>query len=328
MTITSLPAAPARSDPPAEFITKADAFVVALAQLVTEVNAATLALNLNATSDTSSTSNSIGTGAKTFTVSASKSWLGGMFIVIADTAAPSTNSMIAQVTSYNSGTGALVVDVKATLGSGTFISWIISQTTNPIPINNSVATAALQDGAVSTIKLADGAFNGLTTVILDPAADFVAIADGSDAGKNKKALVPTASQTVKGLIEIATSAETTTGTDQTLAMTPGLADYHPAIAKAWVSFNATGVPAIADSYNVSSLTDNGVGDITVNLSITLSSANMAVGGWARDTVNNFPTISGATVSGPTTTSVRCRISNGANTSLDAVYNSIIIMGRK
>jgi len=33
--------------------------------------------------------------------------------------------------------------------------------------------------------------------------------------------------------------------------------------KAWVNFNGTGTIAIRDSYNVTSLTDNGVGDYTV-----------------------------------------------------------------
>jgi hypothetical protein len=74
-----------------------------------------------------------------------------MFIVIADTAAPSTNSMIAQVTSYNSGTGALVVDVKGTLGSGTKTAWTISQTTNPLSLDDSVTFARMQNIATQRI---------------------------------------------------------------------------------------------------------------------------------------------------------------------------------
>jgi hypothetical protein len=35
-------------------------------------------------------------------------------------------------------------------------------------------------------------------------------------------------------------------------------------AKAWVNFNGTGTVAIRASYNVSSITDNGTGDYTVN----------------------------------------------------------------
>lgn len=45
MTITTLPDAPSRSDTPANFITKADAFVAALAVLVTEMNLAIASAN-------------------------------------------------------------------------------------------------------------------------------------------------------------------------------------------------------------------------------------------------------------------------------------------
>ena len=35
---------------------------------------------------------------------------------------------------------------------------------------------------------------------------------------------------------------------------------HNGTSKAWVNFNGTGTPAARDSYNQSSLTDNGTGD--------------------------------------------------------------------
>lgn len=44
-------------------------------------------------------------------------------------------------------------------------------------------------------------------------------------------------------------------------------------AKAWVNFNGTGVVAILDSFNVSSITDNGVGDYTVNFTNAMPSAD-------------------------------------------------------
>jgi len=45
------------------------------------------------------------------------------------------------------------------------------------------------------------------------------------------------------------------------------------IAKAWVNFNGTGAVAIRASYNVSSITDNGTGDYTVNFTTALADAN-------------------------------------------------------
>jgi lipocalin len=47
-------------------------------------------------------------------------------------------------------------------------------------------------------------------------------------------------------------------------------------AKAWVNFNGTGTIAARDSLNLSSLTDNGTGNYTVNFSSSFGAANYAV----------------------------------------------------
>ena len=49
-------------------------------------------------------------------------------------------------------------------------------------------------------------------------------------------------------------------------------------AKAWVNFNGTGTVAIRASGNVSSITDNGTGDYTVNFTTALVDANYALQG--------------------------------------------------
>ena len=46
--------------------------------------------------------------------------------------------------------------------------------------------------------------------------------------------------------------------------------------KAWVNFNGTGTVAIRGSYNVSSITDNGTGDYTVNFTTAMPDANYVV----------------------------------------------------
>ena len=48
------------------------------------------------------------------------------------------------------------------------------------------------------------------------------------------------------------------------------------IAKAWVNFNGTGTVAIRDSFNVSSITDNGTGDYTVNFTTAMPNANYGI----------------------------------------------------
>jgi hypothetical protein len=45
------------------------------------------------------------------------------------------------------------------------------------------------------------------------------------------------------------------------------------IAKAWCNFNGTGTVAIRSSFNVSSITDNGTGDYTINFTTAMPNAN-------------------------------------------------------
>ena len=52
--------------------------------------------------------------------------------------------------------------------------------------------------------------------------------------------------------------------------------------RAWVNFNGTGTVAIRASGNVSSITDNGVGDYTVNFAAAFSDVNYAALGSAHN----------------------------------------------
>ena len=46
--------------------------------------------------------------------------------------------------------------------------------------------------------------------------------------------------------------------------TSGIADTHQSVAKVWVNFNGDGTVAINQDYGVSSITDHGTGDFTIN----------------------------------------------------------------
>ena len=52
-------------------------------------------------------------------------------------------------------------------------------------------------------------------------------------------------------------------------------------AKAWVNFNGTGTVAIRRAFNVSSITDNGTGDYTINFTNAMVDANYAAMGVAN-----------------------------------------------
>jgi hypothetical protein len=57
------------------------------------------------------------------------------------------------------------------------------------------------------------------------------------------------------------------------------------IAKAWVNFTGTGTVAIMDSYNISSLTDNGTGYYTVSFSTAMSNIYYSVVGMGHETTD-------------------------------------------
>ena len=58
-------------------------------------------------------------------------------------------------------------------------------------------------------------------------------------------------------------------------------------AKVWINFNGSGTVAIRDSFNVSSITDNGTGDYTITYSNARPDVNYAVAyGWNIEAVNN------------------------------------------
>lgn len=74
----------------------------------------------------------------------------------------------------------------------------------------------------------------------------------------------------------ATQADQETATSTTTFVSPGRQQYHPSAAKAWIRWdNSGGTPTDLASYNVSSLTDNGVGDTTINFSTNFSGAEYA-----------------------------------------------------
>lgn len=62
-----------------------------------------------------------------------------------------------------------------------------------------------------------------------------------------------------------------TGTATALSTASGSAPSYA--ARAWVNFNGTGTVAIRASGNVSSITDNGTGDYTVNFTTAMPDAN-------------------------------------------------------
>jgi len=114
------------------------------------------------------------------------------------------------------------------------------------------------------------------------------------------------SGTITGASTLATTVASPTLTTPNInsaqfATVSGTAPIYP--CRAWVNFNGTGTVAIRASGNVTSITDNGTGDYTVNFTAALPDANYAISGVAGGTVGDS-CLSINTTSAPTVNAVR------------------------
>lgn len=96
-------------------------------------------------------------------------------------------------------------------------------------------------------------------------------------------------------------------------------------ARAWVNFNGTGTVAIRASGNVSSITDNGVGDYTMNFTTAMPDANYAVclGGTHLSAVAAKVNLRNMSVS-PTTSAIRFLTCQLGSTQADMDYVDVSI----
>jgi hypothetical protein len=158
MPIDPLPSAPLPTDNQATFNTKAFNLVAALGTFVTQTNAvetavdadaatasaaATTASNAAATAlaagtsitGTSTSTLTIGTGSKSLTIETGRAFVAGIPVRIGEAGVNANiNFMDGDVTSYVAGTGALVVNVTDTGGSGTLSSWSVRANTVRLPV--------------------------------------------------------------------------------------------------------------------------------------------------------------------------------------------------
>lgn len=95
------------------------------------------------------------------------------------------------------------------------------------------------------------------------------------------------------------------------------------LAKAWVNFNGTGTVAIRASFNVSSITDRGTGQYTVNFTNAMTDANYAFTSGVSTGVATNPTGVASQAGQPySTTQLGIYTTEGANSAQD--YSTINI----
>lgn len=100
------------------------------------------------------------------------------------------------------------------------------------------------------------------------------------------------------------------------------------MCNAWVNFNGTGTPAIRDSFNVTSITDEGVGLYTANFTTALSNSNYAAS-MSASLAGNATIVS---TRSKTASAIQIRVAQLSDTSpgaaVDTTIVDITIMGGK
>ena len=167
--------------------------------------------------------------------------------------------------------------------------------------------------------------NGTTTAVTISTGQVVTLAQPLPVASGGSGVT---TSTGTGAVVLGTSPTLTTPTfnSASLATISGTAPLY--MCRAWVNFNGTGTVAIRASGNVSSITDNGTGDYTVNFTTAMSDVNYSAPiSQSRDGGGNPPTpVSTQNISGTSTkTTSACRFGTGGNTSAyDATEISVAI----
>lgn len=152
-----------------------------------------------------------------------------------------------------------------------------------------LGTMAQQNADAVAITGGTATLNNTGLKLLDTnASHTLGLVPGSDLTANRTFTITTGdanrtltlsgdatiSGTNTGDVAAATKAEMEAASSATAPVTPGRQQYHPGAPKAWVRFyHNAGVPTIISSYNVSSLSDEGLGQVGVNFTTAFADTN-------------------------------------------------------
>lgn len=225
---------------------------------------------------------------------------------------------------------ATTADIWAALGNS--INWTGTAITTTFP-------NAPQAGAKRWLHCAGNSkFINSATLKVQGAADFqaeaedIVLVEAITVTTFKLSIIKINGKAVVESFAFSTAAENAAGSIEGKAVDPlGIREAFNATgsapvfaARAWVNFNGQGAVAIRASGNVSSITDNGVGDYTINFATAMPDINYGLAGMSDIDGFGQAIIARSAGSAPTTTSVRILSFFSSSGAQDHLYNSVSI----
>jgi hypothetical protein len=185
-------------------------------------------------------------------------------------------------------------------------------------VTSSGNATAIADKALAIAKLADGTdgelitwdASGVIAAVAAGNADQILTSNGAGAAPTFQAAAGGPSQANQAALEAETNEDT--------YAPPDLIKHSPGVAKAWCHITAIGGLDSPD-YNVSSVTDTGAGDRTINFTVSFSGSEYA----ATATVENEGDHMHPAYRSPATGAVRFIVMDGSATKSDIISNNAI-----